>query len=415
MVNQRKMRILHVLSQRPDSTGSGIYLQSIMREAARRGHENFMVAGIQPGKEVELHGVSRDQCRLVRFKGDDIPFLIPGMSDVMPYPSRRFSDLSEGDIGTYEAAFSRVLTETAADFNPDIIHCHHNWLVSSLARRLFPDIPVVTTCHGTDLRQFQNCPHLRERVLSGCSHLDAAMVLRGDQKNFLEEHYGLSPEKVVVTGAGYNDAVFTPGDKPAAPPVQLVYAGKLSNAKGVPWLLKALKQVPSRDWLMNLVGGGKGSREGDECVRLAGELGGRVVLHGQMPQSRLADIFKQSHIFVLPSFFEGLPLVVLEALASGCRVIATDLPGVMEVVGDVDVEYVTRVETPRLRKTDQPYPEDLPAFVRNMARAIESQIVMAMDNPRIDLSFIEDKLAGFTWKGVFNRVEKVYFDVLKAK
>ena len=158
----------------------------------------------------------------------------------------------------------------------------------------------------------------------------------------------------------------------------------------------------------------KGSREGDECVRLAGELGERVILHGQIPQSRLAEIFKQAHIFVLPSFFEGLPLVVLEALASGCRVIATDLPGVMEIVGDVDVEYVALVRTPRLRKMDRPYPEDLPAFVKNMAQALEIQIAGAMENPRIDLSPIKDKLAEFTWRGVFERVEKVYFDAQGA-
>ena len=183
-MTQRKLKILHLLGQRPDSTGSGIYLQSVMREAAKCGHENFMIAGIQPDSDVEFHGVSPEQCRFVCFNGGDIPFPIPGMTDIMPYPSARFADLSVQDIETYEAVFSRVLMETETCFRPDIIHSHHNWLVSSLARRLFPNIPVVTTCHGTDLRQFQNCPHLREKVLSGCRHLDAAMVLSGDQKKY---------------------------------------------------------------------------------------------------------------------------------------------------------------------------------------------------------------------------------------
>lgn len=412
MAKRPKLKILHLLGQRPDATGSGIYLQSMIREAARCGHDNFMVAGLHPGADVELHGVSPDQCRFVRFDGEDISFLIPGMTDIMPYPSTRFADLSVNDIEQYEAAFSRVLTETQAAFRPDIIHSHHNWLVSSLARRLFPKIPVVTTCHGTDLRQFQNCPHLREKVLTGCRRLDAAMVLNGDQKAYIETHYGLSPEKVIITGAGYNDSVFTPGVKPAPKPVQIVYAGKLLNAKGLPWLLQAFKAVAHPDWRLHIVGGGSGG-EKDECMRLANDLGDRTIVHGPIPQARLAGIFKQAHIFVLPSLFEGLPLVVLEALASGCRVIATDLPGVMEVAGDLEVEYLALVRTPRLKNMDQPYPEDLPAFVQDLARAIDIQMAAAIERPHIDLSLVADKLAAFTWRGVFDRVYKVYAEALQ--
>jgi len=411
MVTQQKLKILHVLGQRPDSTGSGIYLQSIMREAAKCGHDNFMIAGIQPGSNVELHNVSLEECHFVRVNGGDISFLIPGMTDIMPYPSTRFVDLSAQDIETYETVFARVLTETASRFRPDIIHSHHNWLLSSLARRLFPNIPVVTTCHGTDLRQFQNCPHLRDKVLSGCRRLDAAMVLTGAQKEFIEKNYGLPPEKMVVTGAGYNDSLFTPGAKPSPRTVQLVYAGKLTNAKGLPWLLKALKTITTPEWRMHIVGGGSG-KEKEECMCLAQDLGERVVVHGQIPQARLATIFKKAHIFVLPSLFEGLPLVVLEALASGCRVVATDLPGVMEVVGEVKADYITLVRTPRLRNMDQPYPEDLVAFEQNIAQAIRIQMAGAIKRPQIDLSLIEDELAAFTWKDVFARVQNVYFKVL---
>jgi glycosyltransferase involved in cell wall biosynthesis len=411
MVTEKKLKILHVLGQRPDSTGSGIYLQSIMREAAKCGHDNFMIAGIQPDRAVELHCVSLKQCRFVLFNGGDIPFLIPGMTDIMPYPSTRFVDLSAQNIEIYETVFAHVLIETEALFRPDIIHSHHNWLLSSLVRRLFPNIPVVTTCHGTDLRQFQNCPHLREKVLSGCCRVDTAMVLTGAQKEYIVSNYRIPPEKIVVTGAGYNDSLFTTGANPSPWPVQLVYAGKLLNAKGLPWLLKALKTITTPEWLMHIVGGGSG-KEKEECMRLAQDLGGRVVVHGQIPQARLAAIFKNSHIFVLPSLFEGLPLVMIEALASGCRVVATDLPGVMEVVGNLKADYITLVRTPRLRKMDQPYPEDLAAFERNIAQSLKIQMAGAIKYPRIDLSLIEDELAAFTWKRVFARVQNVYFNVL---
>ena len=414
MIEGQKLKILHVLSQRPDSTGSGIYLQSIMREAADCGHENFMVAGIQSDPDAALEGVPQQQCRFIRFNGDDLPFLIPGMTDVMPYPSTRFLDLSANDIKNYKTVFSRVLVETVAKFKPDIIHSHHLWIVSSLVKRLFPDIPVVTTCHGTDLRQFQNCPHLRDEVLKGCSHLDAVMALSALQKADIEKTYRLPPERVIVTRAGYNATIFTFSEKPPPYPVQLVYAGKLVNAKGLPWLLKALKKVTTPEWQLHLVGGGSG-KEKDACLHLAEKLGDRVLVHGQVPQFRLVAIFKQAHIFVLPSFFEGLPLVVLEALASGCRLIANDLPGVMEVVGNLKSDCITLVRTPRLKNMDQPYAEDLDDYQRNLVRALEIQISSVSANSRADFSSIGDRLTAFTWRGIFSKIQEIYFSVLHQK
>ncbi len=410
----RPLKILHLLSQRPDSTGSGIYLQAMVREAAARGHDNYIVAGIQTGREAELDGIGANRCRFVTFNGGDIPFPIPGMTDIMPYPSARFRDLTPADLQIYEKVFAQTLKDTVDIFRPDIIHSHHLWLVTALARRLFPQIPLITSCHGTDLRQFHHCPQLRDRVLSGCGQLDAALALSQDQKTDIVRSYGLPPERVVVAGAGFNDQLFVPGTKPAPRPVQLVYAGKFIRAKGLPWLLQALAQVVSHDWRLHMVGGGRGE-ERDECLRLAKSLGDRVHVHGQVPQARLADIFRRAHIFVLSSFFEGLPLVVLEALASGCRVVATDLPGVREVAQGISDEYVTLVRPPRLRQMDQPYNEDLPDFECRLARALERQMAAALRQPQIESKPIAAMLAAHTWRGVFSRIEAVYFRSLGSR
>ena len=129
------LKILHLLSQRPDSTGSGIYIQAMLREAANRGHANFLLSGIPSGQEPSLEGVSEDTCEFVRFNGDDLPFDIVGMSDVMPYPSKRFCDLTEAEVNRYENCFAGKLRAVVDFFKPDIIHSHHLWLVTSVARR----------------------------------------------------------------------------------------------------------------------------------------------------------------------------------------------------------------------------------------------------------------------------------------
>lgn len=401
------LKILHLLSQRPDSTGSGIYVQAMLREASKNGHTNFLAAGIQSGDRPQLDGMDVDRCRYVVFKGTDIAFPIAGMSDIMPYESTRFRDLSRKEIDDYEAAFTRHLVAAVASFQPDIIHSHHLWIVTSLTRRLFLQIPMVTTCHGTDLRQFQNCPHLRKRVLAGCRGLDGVMALSAAQKQEIEQRYDLPPHVVHVIGAGYDEKRFVQSLKPNPTPVRIVYAGKLCNAKGVPWMLRALATLDHLDWHLDLVGGGSGE-EHAQCVGLAQGLGDRVTVHGAISQTRLADIMAHAHLFVLSSFFEGLPLVVLEALACGCRIIATDLPGVRAVLEGVQADFIEQVKTPRLVGVDRPVEADEAQFELDMSAAFQRQIRAARQAPDIDLSGLADMFACFTWTGIFNRVQTVY-------
>jgi glycosyltransferase involved in cell wall biosynthesis len=383
----------------------------MIREANACGYDNYLVAGVHSVCCDDTDCIEQDKYMFVNFYKADVSYHIPGMSDVMPYESTRFCDLSEEDLYEYEKAFSEILQNAVHKFKPDIIHSHHLWIVSSMARQLFPNIPMVTTCHGSDLRQFQNCPHLQKKVLIGCRKIDVVMALSEAQKNEIIRFYNLVPEKIIIAGAGYNDSLFYLDTKPNPDPVQLVYAGKLSNAKGIPWFLRALQSISSPVWQLHLLGSGSGE-EKECCLMLAKELGEKVCVYGALPQKSLAKIMRHSHILVLPSFYEGLPLVILEGLASGCRIVATDLPGTKEVLGNSDTDFITLVKTPRLRFTDQPYREDENSFEQNLKNAIQQQIYAASKCPQIDLSPIQDKIDSFTWTGIFKKVREAYLSCL---
>lgn len=191
MKTENRLKILHVLSQRPDSTGSGIYVQAMIREAAAGGYDNFLVAGLSSAECADTTCIEEDKSIFVNFNSDDVCYHIPGMSDVMPYESTRFCDLSDKDLGEYEKAFSTSLKSAVDRYKPDIIHSHHLWIVSSITRRLFPGIPMVTSCHGSDLRQFQNCSHLQEKVLAGCRNIDVVIALSRAQKKDIMRLYNL--------------------------------------------------------------------------------------------------------------------------------------------------------------------------------------------------------------------------------
>jgi glycosyltransferase involved in cell wall biosynthesis len=179
-----------------------------------------LVAGVQAHQPAELDCIEPEHCRFITFHRGDIAFPIVGMSDVMPYPSACFSELSSTELDEYEGAFTNTIQSAVSSFCPDLIHSHHLWILTALVRRLFPNIPVVTTCHGSDLRQFQNCTHLHARVLEGCRRVDRVMALSADQKKEIERLYGFSSEKVVVVGSGYNDRLFKNLPKTLPPPAK---------------------------------------------------------------------------------------------------------------------------------------------------------------------------------------------------
>jgi glycosyltransferase involved in cell wall biosynthesis len=402
------MRILHLLSQRPDATGSGIYVQAMLREARAKGHHNFLVAGIDPEGCGLPADIGDDACSFVEFNGADLPFPIVGMSDVMPYPSRRFKDLTPEELSRYHRCFEGRIQNAVDRFRPDILHSHHLWLMTALIRRLVPDLPLVTSCHGTDLRQFEKCPHLQEWVRPAIRQLDAVLALSRIQREEILAMHGLSPERIWVTGAGFRGDLFRMLDhKPPPPPVQLIYAGKLCRAKGLPSLLRALAAVRDLPWHLILAGGGSGP-EKEECLQLIHSLGDRARYLGSVPQPALALAMQNAHVFILPSFFEGLPLVLLEAMACGCRVIATEVPGVRELFETDFSPWVQTLPTPPLRQVDQPLPGTGKAFEDHLSSLLRIQIQAVLDEPAIPADEIRRFLEPFTWARVFARIERVY-------
>jgi glycosyltransferase involved in cell wall biosynthesis len=333
------LRVLHVLGQRPEMTGSGVYLEALIRESRKRGITCHRVAGVPAESlagKAERSSVNVDW---VLFESERLDFPVVGMSDVMPYRSSLFRELKGRRLRAYKAEFSRVLETAVSRFRPDILHTNHLFLLSALVRKKFPDLPMVTTCHGTELRQYALCPHLRCFVLRYCRRIDKIIALSADQKADIQKVYGIPAEAIVVIGGGYDDAIFTRGPQRKAGTVQLLYAGKLNRSKGVPWLLRSLTKITDANWHLHVAGSGSGP-EYELCIDLARRLGERVTLHGYVSHQRLAELMKQAHVQILPSFFEGLPLVLFEGLASGCRVITTELSGFREIFGQAKKDTV---------------------------------------------------------------------------
>ena len=411
---ESSMKILHILSQAPDFTGSGKYIQAVIKCAAAKGHDNFLVAGVQGNFDLNQSVISPANTRFVRFKTQELDYPIPGMSDVMPYESTVFSTLLPEQLEQYKNAFKQVLSGAYERFSPDILHTHHLWVASKVARDLLPDLPMVTTCHGTCLRQFSLSPGIGEHVRGSCRRIDRIMALSHFQKKEIARALSVDPARIDVIGGGYDNSLFFNGPKPSGGAVEMVYAGKLSRAKGVPWLLETLERSRHLPWKLHLAGSGSG-REKKECLDLAGRFNNRVTVHGPLSHTDLAALMRKSHVFVLPSFFEGLPLVLMEALASGCRIITTSLAGTREVLGNSDSSMVDFVELPELETVDSPFERDMEPLKEKLARAIERAVKRSSDHRQPDMETALSIAEKFTWDQVFSRIETVYEKAMKPE
>lgn len=405
-------KVLHVIGQRPEMTGSGIYMQAMIKESRKHGLSTHRVAGVPEGSVDPATDPENASSTYVFFESQSLDFPVVGMSDAMPYDSTMFKSLKGKRLAAYKAAFTRAVKMAVQQFNPDIIHTNHLFLLSALVRKLFPKLPMVTTCHGTDLRQYNNCPHLRDFVKPHIQQVDRIIALTTDQKEAIRRVYEIPPDRIAAIGGGYDHTVFTRAPKATPGTVQVLYAGKLNRSKGVPWLLKSLMKIKPNNWHLHLAGGGSGP-EFDECMALAEQLGKKATYHGLVSHQRLAELMKQAHIQVLPSFFEGLPLVLFEGLASGCRIITTDLSGFNEIFGNARPSTVHRIPLPPLESIDQPYAKDEPALRDALCASLLEMLATARKSPDFDDPEADQIAADYTWPRIFERTLSVYYDVVQ--
>ncbi|RDI97050.1 glycosyltransferase family 4 protein [Dyella solisilvae] len=210
-----------------------------------------------------------------------------------------------------------------------------------LARRL--GIPYVVKVHGSDLNV--QAEHALRRLQIRSALRGAAAVVTVSRA-LAEKAVALdAPRSMVhVLYNGVDPALFSPGSRSQArahlhlpPDTPLVlYVGNLKESKGCLDLLEAFPALMAAQPAARLVYVGAGPCWGPLLER-ATALGfaERVHLVGAIPHDALGDWFRAADLLCLPSHNEGVPNVVLEAMACGTPVVATRVGGIPEVLPDV--------------------------------------------------------------------------------
>jgi glycosyltransferase involved in cell wall biosynthesis len=157
------------------------------------------------------------------------------------------------------------------------------------------------------------------------------VVFTEEQRSAVSSNYAVDPARIAVIPNGVDETFFYAGERFLHSKPRLLFVGRLSVQKNLFQLIRALDGV-SEQFETTLVGEGELEAELKQAVhdlRLQ-----NVRFHGRADGVEVRDLYRNADIFVLPSEREGMPLVLLEALAMGLPIVATNIPGSRDVIVD---------------------------------------------------------------------------------
>ncbi|MBB1117750.1 glycosyltransferase [Stenotrophomonas sp. W1S232] len=228
----------------------------------------------------------------------------------------------------------------------DVIHAH--WLVpQGLVATLLKAItgtPYLVTSHGADLYALRAPPFQALKRLVA-RHAAAITVVSTSMRERILS-LGVDTSKVNVQPMGVDMAQrFTPVPSMKRSERKILFVGRLVEKKGLVHLLSAMPRVLQRipDARLAIAGFGPGEAEAQALVE---SLGLQPAVHflGAVPQTQLPDLYRSAAVFVAPFVRavsgdeEGLGLVLVEAIACGCPVLAGNVPALGEVLGQENMD-----------------------------------------------------------------------------
>jgi glycosyltransferase involved in cell wall biosynthesis len=314
--------------------GQGAFIWELARAVKRQGVEVEVVALHSPGSQsaevIEDIEVARprywwpEAAESLRKDGGGLPITL------RKYPLARLQ------LPFFMVRHSQTIAQRAR--HCDLIHAH--WTLSGSAAlwgRAIHRKPVLVTVQGSDVFQMaksQLGAWFTRRVLNGSDQVTALSHALKDAA----VQAGAKPEKIAIVPNGVDIHRFAPPEDdrrgpPSEQPPIILFTGFLIKRKGVRYLLEALALLPSDMPRYRAVIVGEGPEEDALRAQVAAlGLGERVEFAGFQPQAVVSEWMRQARVFVLPSLEEGQGVVLLEALASGTPVVASDVDGIRDVV-----------------------------------------------------------------------------------
>jgi glycosyltransferase involved in cell wall biosynthesis len=194
--------------------------------------------------------------------------------------------------------------------------------------------PVIIHTHGCEFHLFfESLPRFGKAIVAWFFRRSSCVITLSDSwKHYYASNCRLKPERVVVL----HNPVELPRELPrrvGSDPVQFAFLGRIGQRKGTFDLIQAFALLPiqlQQRAVLTLAGDGEIAQAQQLAERLG--LGDRVRFLGWINPKQRNDLLASSDVFLLPSYNEGLPVAMLEAMAWGLPVVVTPVGGITDIV-----------------------------------------------------------------------------------
>ncbi|RLP94461.1 glycogen synthase [Micromonospora sp. CV4] len=324
------------------------------------------------------------------------------------------------------------LEMAAGTAGTDVVHSH-TWYANLAGHtaKLLHGVPHVVTAHSLEPLRPWKAEQLGGgyALSSWCERTaveaaDAVIAVSGGmRRDVLAAYPQVDPDRVRVVYNGIDTAQYAPdrgtdvldrlGIDPARPSV--VYVGRITRQKGLPYLLRAARELPADTQLVLLAGAPDTPEIAAEVQELAAELranrSGVVWVAEMLPKPEVIQVLTHATVFACPSVYEPMGIVNLEAMACETAVVATATGGIPEVVADGETGLLVPIEQATDGSGTPLRPE---RFVADLAAAINTLLADPARTERFGLAGRRRAVEHFSWDAVAQQTLDVYRSVRAA-
>jgi len=214
-----------------------------------------------------------------------------------------------------------------------------------IAKKLFKKPLIVRQGYQLSLFVKQEFPkRILARKIEKFAYRNANFVITTTDKNFISKNYSIDKSKIRLIYNYIDTEIFKP--LPINKNLKrLVFIGRFIKRKNILALIETMKNLNAE---LVLIGGGALKQKIEKKIK--NEKIKNVKLLGIIPNKQIPLELNKSQIFVIPSFFEGNPKVLLEAMACGLAVIGTKVKGIEEIIIHKENGYLCEISSKSIRK-----------------------------------------------------------------
>lgn len=230
-------------------------------------------------------------------------------------------------------------------YDIEIIHAHSTiptGLLGVIVGKIIGK-PSFITAHGMDINNFKDKKLFKPLLRFSLTHCNKAIAVSTDLAKKMEK-LGVKEDKIIIINNAINTKLFKPTKNKSIRikygisenEILILFVGYLDTFKGIFNLLDAFNKIKiEHKSKIKLMIVGTGPKE-NEIIKTAAklDLDQFVIFVGQISNTDIPIYYQNADIFVLPSYTEGLPLSILEAMACKLPIIATNVGGIPEIVKD---------------------------------------------------------------------------------